>query len=75
MDFHFAASVRSVHLKGDHDCRDDLVADLRSFLHVTDSDVDGVPGSALDLIGWVHDLLDEEAGVESLLFCIVEVNR
>lgn len=74
MDFHFAASVGPVHLKGDHDCRDDLVADLRSFLHVADSDMNGVPGSALDLIGRVHDLLNEEAGVEALLFCIVEVN-
>ena len=74
MDFHFAASVGSVHLKGDHDRRDDLVADLRSLLHVADSDVDGIPSSALDLVGRVHDLLDEEAGVEALLFCIVEVN-
>ena len=74
MNFHFAASVGSVHLKGDHDCRDDLVADLRSLLHVTDSDMDGVPGSALDLIGLIHDLLHEEASVEALLICIVEVD-
>ena len=74
MDLHLAASVGSVHLEGDHDRRDDLVADLGSLLHVTDSDMDSVPGSALDLIGRVHDLLDEEAGVEALLFCIVEVD-
>ena len=74
MDRHFAASGGSFHLEGDHDRRDDLVADLRSFLHVADSDVDGIPSSALDLVSRVHDLLDEEAGVKALLFCIVEVN-
>ena len=74
MDRHFTASGGSIHLEGDHDRRDDLVADLGSLLHVTDSDMDGVPGSALDFIGLVHDLLDEEACVEALLFCIVEVN-
>ena len=74
MDRHFTASGWSIHLEGDHDRRDDLVADFRSLFHVTDSDVNGIPGSALDLVGRVHDLLHEEAGVEALLICIVEVD-
>ena len=74
MDRHFAASGGSIHLEGNHDRRNDLVADLGSLLHVTDSDVDGIPGSALDLIGLIHDLLHEEASVEALLICIIEVD-
>ena len=74
MDRHLAARVGSIHLERDHDRGDDLVTDLGSFLHVTDSNMDGVPSPTLDLVGLIHILLDEEAGVEALLFCIVEVN-
>ena len=72
MDLHLAATIWSIHLERDHDRRDDFVLAL---LHVADSDMNGVPGSAFDIIGLVHDLLDKEAGIESLLlFCIVEVD-
>ena len=74
VDLHLTAGVGSEHLEGDHDRRDDLVADLGGLLHVTGDDMDGVPSAALDLVGRVHDLLHEEASVEALRVCVVEVD-
>ena len=74
MDLKVADGVSSDHVQGDHDRGDDFVADLRGFLHVAGNDVDGVPGAALDISSGVHLLLDEEAGIESLLVRVVEIN-
>ena len=51
VDLHVSDRVRFLHGEGDHDGRDDLVADFRGLFHVAGNDVDGVPGAALDLIG------------------------
>ena len=58
MNLHLAARVRSIHLEGNHDRRNDLVADFGGFFHVADSDMNSVPCPTLDLIGLVHDFLD-----------------
>ena len=61
MNLELTHAIWTLHLKRDHDRRDDLVDALWGLLHVAANDVDGVPGATFHLIRLVHDLLDEPA--------------
>jgi len=74
MNLHWADAVRLLHFKRDHHSWDDLILHLRELLHVTDHNVDSIPGPALNLSCGVHDLLDQEASIEALSVSIIEVD-
>ena len=70
---HFAQfSWLSIHCN--HHCRNDSVAHFWSFLHVACNHVDGIPVALLNVCLTSQGLLDEEACVESLSICIIEVD-
>jgi len=74
MNLHLA-NLLLLHLEGDHDRRDDLVADLGGILHVASNDMNCVPSSGLSLSRLIHDLLNQETGIETLRVVVVDVNR
>jgi len=74
MDCNISYLVWLRHLKRDHGGWDHLVAHFWGFLHVAHHDVDAVPSSTLYEGIRVHDLLDQEAGVETLGIRVVEID-